>query len=149
MIPTSAMEIRDRLSKYQFGSGRERTARVARRQDLANLDGPRIRAGSKRERLLSRCARRERFLTHTANAFPPNALVARNITAGSPTLPPSHGEAASSMRLFSSARDEKSLISFRASGKVQAGKRRVQDIDSRRNRDEWDTHAILGRHLIP
>ncbi len=37
------MEIRDRLSKYQFGSGRERTTRVARRQDLANLDGPRIR----------------------------------------------------------------------------------------------------------
>src|SRR5271165_1401293 len=112
MIPTSAMEIRDRLSKYQFGSGRERTARVARRQDLANLDGPRIRAGSKRERLLSRCAHRERFLTHTANAFPPNALIARTITARSATLPPTRGEAASSKRLFSSARDEKSLIYF-------------------------------------
>ena len=37
--------MRDRLSKHQFGSGRERTAWVARRQDLANLDGPRIRAG--------------------------------------------------------------------------------------------------------
>ena len=39
-------------------------------------------------------------------------LIARTITARSPTLPPSRGEAASSKRLFSSARDEKSLISF-------------------------------------